>query len=846
MAKTLISTVSFHLACLFVVFLYTTYTSGEFEWMKYDHYDEIQDKITAVTPQNCRGKSRDQLTVRADVVSQLPKYNELLSKIMYKNRTKLLHLHNMALNRAYFYSYMLQKFNESKNDFPNLPGWMYMYMSAVADVNANPFSLNGSSLFYDYNCSYPNWLDPYKFNTTLPLFGPSAWRWDDSRDSDNYLREMTLQTVMIKDFGASNHNYTDPSSKTTPWYNVYKLPDTSSSMDSLTKFSYNIGFKYSNYTGAFSTKEYNVDSFFGPSQPGQTAGNIPLPVYFTQPYMDCGKSNQWIISSVSPVMDYMYRFVNWTHIRRPRIVALSVMDMYFKQIDFNACPVSTGNPGPSYLSGIARCKTKTTVCKHVPAMGFKRGGYSCPCRPGYRYPVSMKPPWRGIDIEKATNKEYETGFSCTKTDFRSVLPSNRDLQKVNSEELAATLSITTWEKAKRSVSNFIYKKFSRFYNIYSNETHINLSPFQSEKSLFSLDSEKVLQFAADSRKKVKERRRFHTRFRRSLIDEKSIYRIQKLFKKISSITSDNCQNVAPENLLLPGDVGYGVSTQFEFQARTALRLAHFLSNYLQNANPNENFGYHKGGARLIPQQIFGEVVANVMADFRIMSSGVFFDKYVFKESETTVKELFGPFAFRQRGLYRAVDSAGLQNPYTEEDWFIKSKQRWKLNTFGLKTYKMRAHVRTDFNGSSNIPFEYYPMRYKAPMLKDGFWTRPYFRCDGLVNKWIVTYAVPFFGIDELRTTVIFNGVVTVDIPLKLLRINQCPQPFYVANAFKNTARCPETTTCAPLAHLSFTIGSYRCNCKQGTEYPINDGKFWIEGSLLELEYIRKKRGLINR
>lgn len=327
---------------------------------------------------------------------------------------------------------------------------------------------------------------------------------------------------------------------------------------------------------------------------------------------------------------------------------------------------------------------------------------------------------------------------------------------MDSEELAATLSITTWEKAKRSVTNFINKKFSNYYNIYYNETHVNLSPFQSEKSFFSLNTEKILKFAAYSRKNVKRRQKYHSRFRRSLIDEKSIFKIQRLFKKISSITSENCVNVAPENLLLPGDVGYGVSTQFEFQARTALRLAHFLSNYLQNADPNEHFGYHKGGSRLIPQHIFGEVVANVMADFRIMSSGVFFDKYIFKESETSVKELFGPFAFRQRGLYRAVDSAGLQTPYTEKDWFLKSKQRWKLNTFGLKTYKMRAHVRTDFNGTSNIPFEYYPMRYKAPMLKDGFWTRPYFRCDGLVNKWVVTYVVPFFGVDELRTTIIFK------------------------------------------------------------------------------------------
>ncbi|GAB1597608.1 uncharacterized protein LOC106882646 [Argonauta hians] len=522
------------------------------------------------------------------------------------------------------------------------------------------------------------------------------------------------------------------------------------------------------------------------------------------------------------------------------------MDIYFKQIDFNACPISTGNPGPSYLSGIARCKTATTVCKHVPGMGFKRGGYSCPCRPGYRYPVSIDPPWKGVVIEKATNKEYESGFECTKTDLRNVLPSNRKLEGIDSEELASTLSINTWDKVKRSVNDFIVKRFSNSYSISSNSSYINFSPFQSERSAFSLHTDKILRLAANSHSKVKRRQKLRSRFRRTLFDEKAIYRVRTIFKKISSITSKNCDLVSPENLLLPGDVAYGASTQFEFQARTALRLAHFLSNYLQNANPKEKFGYHKGGGRLLQDHLFGEVFANVVADFRIMSSGVFFDRYTFKESDIFSKEYFGPFAFRHKGRVRAVDSSGLPKLYTDEGWFVKTKQRWKLNTFGLKTYKTRAHVRTDYNGTNNIRFEYYPMRYKAPSINEGYWTRPYFRCDGFVNKWIITYVVPFFGLDELRTTTVFHGVVTVDVPLKLLRINQCPQPFYIANAFKNTARCPDTTKCGTLSDFSFTIGSYRCNCKQGMEYPLMDGKFWIEGSLLEIEYLRKQKGLYNR
>lgn len=43
-----------------------------------------------------------------------------------------------------------------------------------------------------------------------------------------------------------------------------------------------------------------------------------------------------------------------------RFVGVTVMDISFLKVDFNACPVSIGNPGPSFLSGVSKCKTKTT------------------------------------------------------------------------------------------------------------------------------------------------------------------------------------------------------------------------------------------------------------------------------------------------------------------------------------------------------------------------------------------------------------------------------------------------------------------------------------------------------
>ena len=43
-----------------------------------------------------------------------------------------------------------------------------------------------------------------------------------------------------------------------------------------------------------------------------------------------------------------------------RFIGVAVMDIDFLEIDYNACPVSIGNPGPSFLSGVSKCKTKTT------------------------------------------------------------------------------------------------------------------------------------------------------------------------------------------------------------------------------------------------------------------------------------------------------------------------------------------------------------------------------------------------------------------------------------------------------------------------------------------------------
>lgn len=87
------------------------------------------------------------------------------------------------------------------------------------------------------------------FNNTIPLFGPKAWRHDDFADQDNLLREPTRQVAMVADLGAGRGmNYTHPLFKMNPWFTKW-LPDVKGDMDSLMKFTYYIGIKYSNTTG---------------------------------------------------------------------------------------------------------------------------------------------------------------------------------------------------------------------------------------------------------------------------------------------------------------------------------------------------------------------------------------------------------------------------------------------------------------------------------------------------------------------------------------------------------------------------------------------------------------------
>jgi hypothetical protein len=81
-------------------------TRDVYDWMSYDAFDDIDDRMHAITAQNCKTKPASELRLPYQSVGQLPKLKLLLKNmIVYPNRTKLLHLHNVALIRAFFFRY---------------------------------------------------------------------------------------------------------------------------------------------------------------------------------------------------------------------------------------------------------------------------------------------------------------------------------------------------------------------------------------------------------------------------------------------------------------------------------------------------------------------------------------------------------------------------------------------------------------------------------------------------------------------------------------------------------------------------------------------------------------------
>lgn len=151
-------------------------TQAQFGWQTRDTFDEIKYKYDQVTPDNCEIRQRAALFLPKDTVTHKPDIKEVNINPILPNRTALLHLHNMALSRAFYWSYILQArfIRPAINDTYD-PGMMYYFLSTLSDVAANP-RINASAIYFSPNASFSSSYRGF-FNKTFPLFAPRTYRY---------------------------------------------------------------------------------------------------------------------------------------------------------------------------------------------------------------------------------------------------------------------------------------------------------------------------------------------------------------------------------------------------------------------------------------------------------------------------------------------------------------------------------------------------------------------------------------------------------------------------------------------------------------------------------------------
>lgn len=83
--------------CLFV------FTLAQFQWQIRDSIDEIQKRLDRVNAENCRIIDKNGLLLPSSTVTHVPDLKWLGIDPVFPNRTNLLHVHNMALSRAFYF-----------------------------------------------------------------------------------------------------------------------------------------------------------------------------------------------------------------------------------------------------------------------------------------------------------------------------------------------------------------------------------------------------------------------------------------------------------------------------------------------------------------------------------------------------------------------------------------------------------------------------------------------------------------------------------------------------------------------------------------------------------------------
>lgn len=223
---------------------------GQYEWQARDSFDEVKMKYDRVTADNCEIMHLGDLYLPEDTVSHRPDIKEININPVFPNRTTLLHLHNLAMSRAFYWSYILQSrfIRPAINDTYD-PGMMYYFLSTVADV-ASSKHINASAIYFAPNSSFSSSYRGF-FNKTFPRFAPRAIRLDDFNDPIHLAKISTLNTFDVRDLGAipsssKSNDYTSDFYKINEWYRMWLPDDVEKRHD--TKTTYQVEIRYANNT----------------------------------------------------------------------------------------------------------------------------------------------------------------------------------------------------------------------------------------------------------------------------------------------------------------------------------------------------------------------------------------------------------------------------------------------------------------------------------------------------------------------------------------------------------------------------------------------------------------------
>ena len=114
---------SFNQLAIFLILILIQNVDCQFDWQKYDDFDKVREKLDKINADNCKIVDVNDLFLDIDTVSHIPDIKWLGIDPIFPNRTNLLHVHNMAISRAFFYSYILQKVSDEAE-----PGLFFLMM----------------------------------------------------------------------------------------------------------------------------------------------------------------------------------------------------------------------------------------------------------------------------------------------------------------------------------------------------------------------------------------------------------------------------------------------------------------------------------------------------------------------------------------------------------------------------------------------------------------------------------------------------------------------------------------------------------------------------------------------